>query len=60
MNESKTKRTYESQPAVNNKLRLASTQVPPLDRVTPEVYSRLSPKQQVELMGRLIEFIKMF
>lgn len=58
MNESKTKRTFESQLAVNHTVRLASTRVPPLDKVTPEVVSHLSSKQQAELVGRLIEFLK--
>jgi hypothetical protein len=58
MEKSKTKRTFESQPAIARKARLTSTRVPALDKVTPEVYSHLSPKQQVELVGRLIEFLK--
>lgn len=60
MTESKTKRTCESQPAVSSKICLTSTRVPPLDKVTPEVYARLSPKQQVELVDRLIKFLKTF
>ena len=58
MNESKTKRARESQPAVNSKPRLASTQAPPLDKGSSEVVSHLTPRQQVELVSRLIEFIK--
>jgi hypothetical protein len=60
MNATKSKRTYAAQPAIHGKVRLVSTQVPSLEKVTPEVYSRLTTKQQVELVGRLIEFLKTF
>ena len=58
MEKNKTKRTFESKPVGSSRVRLASSRVPALDRVTPEMYSQLSSKQQVELVSRLIEFLK--
>lgn len=60
MEKSKTKRTFESQPAVSGKAHLVSTRAPALDKITPEGYSRLTPQQQQELVGRLVEFLKTF
>ncbi len=58
MAESKTKRTFESQPAVNPKARVEPARLPALDKVTPEIYARMNAKQREELVGKLIEFLK--
>ncbi len=35
-----------------------AARLPSLDKVTPEQFSRLNAKQQAELVGRLIEYLK--
>jgi hypothetical protein len=60
MNSQFVKRTFESRPAIDPKARLEPASLPALDKVTPEVYARLSPKQRRLLLGKLIEFLKTF
>ena len=62
MTESKIKRTFESQSALNTRAHLIkpAKTTPQLDQVTPELYARLNQKQREELVHRLIDFLKSF
>ena len=61
MTDSKIKRTFESQPALNSRAHLEPAKTTPqLDQVTPELYARLDQKQREELVHRLIDFLKSF
>jgi hypothetical protein len=58
MTESHTKRTFHSQLAINPKVRVESTRLPPIEQMTPQVVSSLNNKQRAELLGRLIDYLK--
>jgi hypothetical protein len=61
MTDLKTKRIFEAQPAINTRARLETTAgAPPLEKVTPRLYARMSAKQREELVTRLIDFLKSF
>jgi hypothetical protein len=61
MTEDKTKRTFESQPAIPATARLEASGTPTaLDKLSPEAYERLTPKQREALVGKLINFLKAF
>ena len=60
MPENKNKRTFEAQPAVSGHLRLETAATPPLEKMTPKQYARMSAKQREELVVRLIDFLKSF
>lgn len=58
MTEDKTKRTFEAQPAIQATVRLEASGISALDKLTPEAYERLTPKQRETLVGKLINFLK--
>jgi hypothetical protein len=59
MTEDPKKRTFEAQPAIPATVRLeASGSTPALDKLSPEAYERLTPKQREALVGKLINFLK--
>lgn len=58
MSEDPTKRTFEAQPAIPATVRLEASGIAALDKLSPEAYERLTPKQREALVGKLINFLK--